>query len=254
MLANNQPLTQADISDDEWKLRCDLAAIFRVFSRFQWNEHIGNHISLMLPGEGEPTFLINPRGYLFQELKASDFIVCDLKGNVLRGAGELRLVAFNIHVPIHMKHPDAKCVIHLHSPYLTAMAMTQSEISLSHHLNLLLNDRIVYDSAGDAPAHHSDEGERIASLLGPGKTTMVMRGHGVTVVGPTIEDAFDECYIAERTTMYQVLALSTGRPLHVLPDSARRNWHGPWGDKLDARLHLNAWRRILDKEEPDYAS
>jgi ribulose-5-phosphate 4-epimerase/fuculose-1-phosphate aldolase len=83
---------------------------------------------------------------------------------------------------------------------------------------------------------------------------MVMRGHGVTVVGPTIEDAFDEAFIAERTAMYQVTAMQTGRPLHTLQPSAKRQHSGRWGDKVDARLHLDAWRRLLDKEGSDYAS
>ncbi|WP_158742953.1 class II aldolase/adducin family protein [Acidisphaera sp. L21] len=246
-------LTRTEAEEREWQLRCDLAAVFRVFAKHDWNEQIGNHISVMLPGEGPPRFLINPRGYLFQELRASDLIICDLQGKVLQGDGELRLVAFNIHVPIHMKHPDAACVVHIHPPNLTALSLLQSEMTLSHHNNLLLNDRTIYDPAGDAPAHASEEGERIAGLLGPGKTVMIMRGHGVTVVGPTIADAFDECFIAERTAMYQVTAMSTGRPIHVLPDSARRHWHGPWGDRIDARLHLNAWRRVLDREGSDYA-
>jgi ribulose-5-phosphate 4-epimerase/fuculose-1-phosphate aldolase len=80
-----------------------------------------------------------------------------------------------------------------------------------------------------------------------------MGGHGVTVVGPTVADAFDECYIAERTAMYQMTAMSTGRSLRALPEEHRRRFHGRWGEKVDARLHLDAWRRILDREEPDYA-
>jgi ribulose-5-phosphate 4-epimerase/fuculose-1-phosphate aldolase len=83
---------------------------------------------------------------------------------------------------------------------------------------------------------------------------MVMRGHGVTVVGPTVHDAFDETYMAERTAMYQMTAMQTGLPLHKLPDSLRRHHTGAWGEKLDARLHLDAWRRVLDREEPDYAT
>ena len=81
-----------------------------------------------------------------------------------------------------------------------------------------------------------------------------MGGHGVTVVGPTVHDAFDELFIAERTVMYQLTAMSTGLPLRRLPEDARRHWHGAWGEKIDARLHLDAWRRVLDREAPDYAS
>ena len=87
-----------------------------------------------------------------------------------------------------------------------------------------------------------------------GKSIMLMGSHGVTVVGPTVADAFDELFIAERTAMYQVTAMSTGQSLRKLPEQLRRHWNGPWGEKVDARLHLDAWRRALDRDEPDYAT
>ena len=85
MAAIIEKLSDSRAEAREWELRCDMAAVFRIGARLGWNEHIGNHNSLMLPNEAEPRFLINPRGYLFQELKASDLIVCDLEGRVLRG-------------------------------------------------------------------------------------------------------------------------------------------------------------------------
>jgi ribulose-5-phosphate 4-epimerase/fuculose-1-phosphate aldolase len=239
----------------EWALRRDMAAVFRVAARLGWNEHIGNHNSLMLPDEPEPRFLINPRGFLFQELRASDLIVCDLEGRVLRGKGELRKVAFHIHTRIHLANPNAACVVHVHPRWLTALSLIEgAEFALAHHNNLLLNDRAVYDPEGDEPVHTDEEGDRIARLMGGGKTIMVMRGHGVTVVGPTVHDAFDETYMAERTCMYQMTAMQTGLPLHRLPERLRRRHTGAWGERLDARMHLDAWRRVLDREEPDYAT
>ena len=245
--------SSTEAEQEEWSLRCDMAAVFRVAARLGWNEQIGNHNSLMLPGE-KPTFLINPRGYLFQELTASSLIVCDLDGQVLRGSGELRKVAFFIHARIHMRNPAATCVVHVHPRWLTALSMlAEPEVALSHHNNLILNDRIAIDHEGAAPADSHAEGDRLASALGD-KTILLMGGHGVTVIGPGVHDAFDECFIAERTVMYQMTAMSTGRPLRALPESKRRHWRGPWGEKVDARLHLDAWRRVLDREEPDYAT
>ncbi len=248
--------SNTEAEQQEWQLRCDMAAVFRVAARHGWNEQIGNHNSLMLPGhEGAPPlFLINPRGLLFQELTASSLIVCDLDGRVVRGAGELRKVAFHIHARIHLRRPSAACVMHVHPQYLTALALLeQPELLLAHHNNLLLNDRIVVDLQGDQPVGDDTEGDRIADLMGD-KTIMVMGGHGVTVVGPTVADAFDELFIAERTCMYQMTAMATGQKLRRLPDRLRRNWTGAWGDKIDARLHLDAWRRVLDREEADYAT
>src|SRR3712207_514150 len=108
-----EPLSDAQ----EWELRCDLAATFRIFARHTWNEQIGNHHSVMLPG-GEELFLITPRGMLYREIRASDLIVCDFEGNLVRGKGELRRIAFNIHAEIHKRHPQAACVLHVHPPHL----------------------------------------------------------------------------------------------------------------------------------------
>jgi ribulose-5-phosphate 4-epimerase/fuculose-1-phosphate aldolase len=243
-----------DLARTEWEMRCDMAAVFRIAARHGWNEQIGNHNSLMLPvPEGAPPqFLINPRGMLFQEVTASNMIVCDLDGNVLRGSGELRKVAFFIHARIHLRHPAAACVMHVHPQYLTALALLEDpSLALAHHNNLMLNDRVKIDLGGDAPAGSHAEGDRLAEAM-DGASILIMGGHGVTVAGPDVASAFDELFIAERTAMYQMTALNTGQKLRALPESGRRHWHGAWGDKFDARLHLDAWRRVLDREEPDY--
>ena len=230
MVAIVRSLSSTDAEQEEWRLRCDMAAVFRVGARLGWNEQIGNHNSLMLPRQkpdDSRKFLINPRGYLFQELTASSLIVCDLDGNVLSGKGELRKVAFHIHCRIHLQNPAATCIVHVHPQYLTALSLLDDpELALSHHNNLLLNDRMAVDQHGDAPADSNQEGDRLAAALGD-KSILLMGGHGVTVVGPTVHDAFDECFIAERTAMYQVTAMSTGRPLHALSESGRRRWNGP---------------------------
>ena len=119
-------LSNSDAEAEEWRLRCDMAAVFRISARLNWNEQIGNHNSLMLPQrtpDEKPTFLINARGWRFEELTASNLIVCDLDGNVIRGKGELRKVAFHIHARIHLANPNAACVIHVHPRYLTALSM-----------------------------------------------------------------------------------------------------------------------------------
>lgn len=246
-------ISSSAADEAEWALRCDMAAIFRLCARFGWSEKIGNHNSVMLPGD-EPLFLINPRGHLFCELRASDLIVCDLDGRVISGRGELRKVAFHIHARIHLGNPNAVAVIHVHPQYLTALSMIDGgRLALSHHNNLILNDRVAYDTEGYAPVDDNEEGDRIARLLGE-KTILVMAHHGVTVVGPTPHEAFDELCSAERTCMYQITAMQTGQRLREIPDQYRLNYLGRWGETRDARLHLDAWRRVLDRQEPDYAT
>ncbi len=257
MSAIIRELTSSDAEAQEWQARCDMAAVFRVSARLGWNEQIGNHNSFMLPqvrASDPPTFIINARGYRFEELRASDLIVCDLDGNVLRGRGELRKVAFHIHARIHLRRPEAACVLHVHPQYLTALSMLEDPMpALAHHNNLVMNDRVVIDRDGDAPVGDTSEGDRIADLMGD-KSIMIMCGHGVTVVGPTVHDAFDELFSAERTTMYQFTAMSSGQKLRLLPEKNRRHLTGPRSGHADARMHLDAWRRILDKQEPDYAT
>jgi ribulose-5-phosphate 4-epimerase/fuculose-1-phosphate aldolase len=257
MAAIIHSLSNTDAELEEHRLRCDMAAVFRVSARLGWNEQIGNHNSLMLPrtrADDPPLFLINPRGYLFQELTASSLIVCDLDGKVIRGTGELRKVAFHIHARIHLKNPGATCVLHVHPQYLTALSMCEDpQFELAHSNNLFLNDRVVVDLWGGQPVHDNDEGDRIASLLGD-KTILLMGGHGVTVIGPTVEEAFDELYSAERTCMYQMTAQMAGKKLRQIPDIHRQNFTGPRGQRADSRMFLDAWRRVLDKDEPDYTA
>jgi ribulose-5-phosphate 4-epimerase/fuculose-1-phosphate aldolase len=238
--------------DTEWDLRCDLAAAFRLSWRFRLNAGIGNHFSLMLP-DGSDRFLVNARGLLFQEVTASNLLVVDFAGNVHSGGRPVRSVAYNIHAPIHRANRQAKCLIHLHPPNITALSMLEGgRLALAHHDNLIVNDRICYDDAMTGPALAAGEGDRLAEVLGD-KTIMVMANHGVLAVGPTVEDAFHELTVVEDVCGFQLRAMATGQKLRAQPAELQWGYKGRWGDKLDARLYLDAWRRILDREEPDYA-
>lgn len=243
------------MSDQEYELRCDLATVFRVMARLGMVEQIAGHNSVMLPKEltGEnPLFLINARGLQFSEITASNLLLCSLDGDVIRGDGELRKVAFHIHAGIHLNNPSATCVLHVHPQYLTALSLLdQGRMPFAHQNDMFLADRIAYDDHYNGIALTDDEGKRIADAMGD-KSILLMGSHGVTVVGPSISDAFDELYFAERTAMYHFTALSTGQKLRTMPAEFKVEHRGPWSDHFDAELHLKSWRRILDKHEPDY--
>jgi ribulose-5-phosphate 4-epimerase/fuculose-1-phosphate aldolase len=240
----------------EWELRCDLAAVFRVLARLGMIEQIAGHCSMLLPDDGSGTmrFLINSRGWHFSEISASRLLLCDTAGTVLAGDGELRRVAFHIHARIHLMHPQAKCVLHTHPQYLTALSLIDGgRMEFAHQNDMALAERIAYDDDFNGIVLDPEEGDRIAAKLGE-RTILVMANHGVSVVGPSIADAFDELYMAEQTCKYQMTARSAGLPLRPMHERLRLRHNGPWSDYFDARLHLDAWRRILDREEPDYAS
>lgn len=144
--------------------------------------------------------------------------------------------------------------MHVHPRYLTALSLMEGgRMALAHHNDLVPTDYIMYADAAHGPVDDNDEGYRIAGFMGS-KTIMAMANHGVTVVGPTVHDAFDELYMAERTCMYQLTARMAGGERRQQPDSLRRHYEGAWGERYDARMHLGAWRRVLDREEPDCAS
>lgn len=236
----------------EWALRVDLAATFRLSAREKWNEGIGNHNSAMIPGTQH--MLINPRGMIFHEIRASDLIVCDLKGNVVSGKGELRKVAHHIHSRIHLMHPQAQVVLHTHPPYSTALSLIEGgRLEVSHFNDLTLCDRVAYDDAMNGSVQDDSEGDRISRLLGQ-KTTLIMGSHGLTTVGGTVADAFCEMAGVERSAMWQTIARTGGAKLRRLPDSMRKHHHGPLSQVWDTELEFAAYKRILDREEPDYAT
>jgi ribulose-5-phosphate 4-epimerase/fuculose-1-phosphate aldolase len=243
----------AGINELEWSMRCDLAAAFRLSWRFGLNAGIGNHFSLMLPDSSD-RFLVNARGLLFQEITASNLLVVDFDGRVISGGREVRAVTYHIHAPIHAANPAARCVLHLHPPHLTALSMLEDgRLAMAHHNNLLVNHRVTYDDAATGPASDLQEGYRLAAALGS-HSTMVMANHGVLTAGPTVHDAFHELTTIENTCGYQMEAMATSHRLRRQPDRLRWSNRGPWSEVLDSRLFLDAWRRILDREEPDYAS
>jgi ribulose-5-phosphate 4-epimerase/fuculose-1-phosphate aldolase len=249
-MAQLHVLKDADAA--EWALRVDLAATFRLSAREKWNEGIGNHNSAMIPDT--EYMLINPRGMIFHEIRASDLLVCDLKGNVVSGKGELRKVAHHIHSRIHLMHPQAQVVLHVHPPYTTALSLVEGgRLALAHSNDLLFNDRIAYDDEMNGAVNDDEEGDRIARLLGQ-RTTLIMGGHGLTTVGGTVADAFCELAAVERSAMWQSIAGSYGGRLKQMPEQLRKRHNGPLSDRWDSHLEFAAYKRILDREEPDYAT
>lgn len=245
-------LDEVATSEAERQLRLDFAAVFRVCQRNNWAENIGNHLSLMVPGE-EGHFLVNRRGTPFKLVTASNLIVCDLEGNTVRGDGRIRPVAFHIHARIHKMHPGATAVLHVHSPYATALSGIEGfRFDRVFNNNLILNNRIVYDDARNGGVNGIEEGDRLAGLLGD-KTIMLMMSHGVLVVGDSLANAFYELCMFERTCMYTLMAMQAGRPLRQLPEHLLADHRLSIDRFVDPIDHILAWHKILGREEPDYA-
>jgi ribulose-5-phosphate 4-epimerase/fuculose-1-phosphate aldolase len=245
-------------ADAERQSRIDLAACYRLAAHFGLNEGIDNHLTLMVPGYVD-RFLLAPFGLLWSEVRASDFMVIDFAGRVVSGRGAVEDTALYIHLPVHRLAPQARCALHTHMPYATAMCMLENpRLEMAGQSAVGFYEEIAYEADYNGLAFDHTEGERLAQALGP-KSVLMMRNHGVLVVGDNVPQAFERLYFLERAAMAQVLALSTGRALRPVPDDVVRataaqfksgSTVGGW-DR--AQLHFEALKRMLDRTSPDYA-
>ncbi len=232
--------------------RIDLAAAFRATARLDLHEGVCNHFSMMLPGR---RFLINPKGTHFAAMTASGLIVIDEHGKTVEGTGRPPTSGFSIHTRIHLNHPAAKVVLHLHPPYATALtAIRNGRLEMIHQNAARFYGQIAYDDHFNGIATAIDEGDRMAAAMA-GKPILFLANHGVIVVGDTVAQAFDDFYYLERACQVQLLAMQSGRPLNVMSDAMARATRAQFGDfSVNAELHFDALKDLLDAEEPAYAS
>lgn len=232
--------------------RVELAAVFRMAARLDMHEGVCNHLSVMLPGR---RFLINPKGTHFARITASSLLVIDEHGRTLEGTGRPPTTGFAIHTRVHLKHPKARVVMHLHAPYSTAIcAIKGGRLQMVHQNAARFFGDIAYDDHFNGIADATTEGERMAEAMGD-KRVLFLANHGVVVVGDTIAQAFDDFYYLERACQVQVLAMQTGQPLAVMPDEMAQTTHDQFAQfTINAELHMEEVKRLLDEQEPSYAS
>lgn len=232
--------------------RLDLAAALRWAARLGLNEGVCNHFSYELAPD---RYLINPQGLHWSEVRASDVLLIDGQGAVLDGHHSLEPTAFFIHSWIHKLNAHARCVLHTHMPYATALTLIEDgRLAWCNQNTLRFCDRVAYDDHYNGLALDAAEGERIASQL-KGKDVMFMASHGVTVVGSSIAWAFDDLYYLERACMHQVLATqaAAGKPLRRVPDALCAKVGAQIaGERQQSDVFFASIKRMLDRDEPDW--
>lgn len=233
--------------------RIDLAATIRWADRIGLGEGICNHFSLLVPGTTDQ-FLLNPQGLHWSEIKASDLIIVDPSGNLIEGNYEPEPTAFFIHSRIHLSRPTAKCVLHVHAPHITALCCIEGgKLEWCSQNSLRYFGRVAYDGEYNGLALDEAEGDRLCSKLSDADI-LFMSAHGVVVTAENLALAFDDLYYLERAAMIQVLAMSTGQPLKIIPDELCRTARVQIAsDQTQAYSHLAAIRRILLRECPEIA-
>ena len=233
--------------------RVELAAAFRMAARLGMHEGICNHFSLALTDDGRE-FLVNPHGYRFGELRARDLLRVKADGRVLSGAGTVEPSALFIHGRLHLARPENRCILHSHMPHATALTSIEGgRLEPINQNALRFTDQVAYDDDYGGLALDDDEGDRIAAALGD-KRILFMANHGVVTVGPSVAAAFDDLYYLERACQNQVVAMATGRPLKRVPEDLIRATLAEFARyEGQAELHFAALKRMLVREEPDYA-
>jgi len=248
----NASLKSFAATDAERQARVDLAACYRLAAHFGLNEGIDNHFTLLVPGHAD-RFLLAPFGLHWSEVRASDFLVVDFEGRVLSGSGPIEDTALYIHLPVHKLAPQARCALHTHMPYATALTSIQDgRIEMCTQNALRYWDRIAYDENYAGVALSNDEGERMCRAMGD-KEILFLRNHGVIVSGATVAQAYDDLYYLERAAMVQVLAMQTGRPLHNVSDEMAAHTNRQMaGEAQQSFLHFESLKRMLDHDEPGW--
>ncbi|MEF8754910.1 MAG: class II aldolase/adducin family protein [Accumulibacter sp.] len=213
-------------SDAEWQQRVDLAACYRLVALFGWDDLIFTHISARVPGP-EHHFLINPYGFMFDEITASSLVKVDVHGNKLDDTPhEINPAGFTIHSAVHAARDDAICVLHLHSVNGVAVSAQEAGVlPLSQHSIFVLSSLAYHDYEGVALV--DDEKPRLVRDLGD-RRFLMLRNHGLLTVGRSVAEAFVAMYFFETTCRMQVGAMSRGQPLRYIAqpiiDGAQAQW------------------------------
>lgn len=201
-----------------------LAAAFRLFSKFGFDEGVAGHITARDP-EVLDSFWVNPFGVHFSQVKVSNLIRCDHHGNVVEGDYPVNAAAFAIHSRVHQARPDAVAAAHSHSIYGRAWSTLGRKLDpLTQDVCAFYEDHALYDDFGGVVVE-LDEGQRIAQALG-GNKAAILQNHGLLTVGKTVDEAAWWFITMERSCQVQLLAEAaaarTSEPLRLISEAAAR--------------------------------
>ncbi|MEO1695154.1 MAG: aldolase [Pseudomonadota bacterium] len=229
-------------------LRRDLAAALRLAERHGFHEGICNHFSVVVPGT-EERYLINAYGVHWSETRPSDLLMIDGDGQVLEGDGEVEATARNIHIAGHRANPRHAAIMHVHMPYATSLTMIEDgRLEMAHQTACRFYNRMAVQRFGGV-ALTEEQGEDIAEAQknNPHADVIFLAAHGISIGGPSIAVAFDDLYYLERACKQQVLAMSTGRPLAILPKERIEETNREMMQVLSfqAEKHFEALRRTI---------
>ena len=247
---------ELSVSREEWQVRKDCAALYRLVALHNWDDLTFTHISARAPGQDDH-FLINRYGLFFDEITASSLVKIDVEGNVVdQSDARINRQGFLIHSTIHRARPDARFVMHLHAgPACAVAAQAQGLLPITQTAMTLLEDLAYHDYEGID--FTEEERERLVENLGP-RHTMLLRNHGTLTIGTTAAAAFVRSFFLNRACDMQLRAQSGGAALRLVGPEIVANVGRESGYKGDA-AHLEGlvWPgllRKLDRLSSDFAA
>jgi ribulose-5-phosphate 4-epimerase/fuculose-1-phosphate aldolase len=249
------PSMKGKVSDEEWAIRVDLAAAYRLVAHYGWDDLIFTHLSARIPGP-EHHFLLNPYQLMFEEVTASSLVKVDVLGNPVEPTPFITNPAgFTIHSAVHMAREDAHAVMHLHTPAGQAVsAHDEGLLPLTQTAMLVRGDLAFHDYEGVAV--DLDERGRIVADLGT-KGAMLLRNHGTLAVGGNVGECFIKLYFLERACQAQVMALTAGDQVSRPPQGAAELTAEQGATGLKVAANLLAWPALKRKAyrlDPSFAS
>ncbi len=251
-MASTATAMPARMSADEWQTRLDLAACYRLVDLFGWSDLINTRITARVPDRADH-FLINPYGLLYDEVTASSLVKIDAEGNKVEPSDpEVNSGGFAIPGAVHRARPEIACVLHTHSVAGCAVSMQKDGLlPLNQHALQVIGDVAYHDYEGSARS--PEERARFLADLGD-RHIMVLRNHGLLVVGTSVAAAFVATYRMERACAMQLAFQQSGAEFHPIGAevvSAARNRR--IGDRNDpAKFEWPALLRKLDRIDPSY--
>ena len=212
-----QAARPAEITPEEWTQRLELAACYRLFAHLGWAEMIFNHITLRVPGD-EPHFLINPYGLHYSEVTARNLVKVDIGGKVIGvSAYPINPAGFVIHAAIHKNRHDAHCIIHTHTTAGIAVACKKEGLAYDNFYSAQFWGRVAYHDFEGVTTDLAEQ-ERLVASLGTADA-LILRSHGLLVVGPSVPEAFIESWSLQRACEVQVASGAIPGPNHAIPES-----------------------------------
>jgi len=242
---SNLRTVRDQVSSEEWQKRVDLAACYRLMDLYGMTEMSANHITTQVPGE-PGAFLLNPHGMLYDQMTASCFIKVNLAGDILFNPTDYTInkAGYVIHSCIHAARHDVDCIIHSHT--IAGMAVSAMKCGLLPLAQTSMRFAKIAYHDYEGVVLNTHEQPRLLANLGDGEA-MVLRNHGLLVVGASIPEAFNTMFRLERACQVQVAAMAANTELSIPPEPVVMDSYRLYQPGVRRRFGVLEWPALLKK-------